>query len=161
MKKQWANWSLLITTIVYIFINGAGAFETLVIVPKWAANPPASLSMFEGAYALDFKMFWIMAHSIHELTFIAAIILNWHMAGRRKVLLIVFVLHVALRVWTVSYFAPAIIYFQQIPATEVADEALRQKAQLWKSLNLLREGLFTILSLVLVPLNKFSHEKLL
>jgi len=77
MKQHWANWSLLITTIVYIFINGAGAFETFARFPV------------------------------------------------------------------------------DVPG------ALRQKAQEWKSLNLLREGLFTILSLVLVPLNKVSHEKLL
>jgi hypothetical protein len=156
MKKDhtWANLSLLVTTIIYIFINGAGAFETLVIVPKWAANPPASLAMFKGEYGLDFKNFWIAAHSVHELSFIVAIFLNWKIAARRKLLLIVFVLHIALRVWTILYFAPAIIGFQQIPVTEVADETLRQRAQQWKNLNLLREGLFTLLSLILVPLNQ-------
>jgi hypothetical protein len=157
---KWANLSLLATTTIYVFINGAGAFETLVIAPKWAANPPASLGMFQGDYALDFKNFWITAHSLHEVCFIAAIILNWKIAARRRVLLIVFAIHLALRVWTILYFVPNIIAFQQIPVGEVVDETLRQNAQKWKNLNYLREGLFTILSLILIPLNKYSHEKL-
>lgn len=149
-----ANLSLFITILTYLFINGAGAFETLVIVPVWASNPPASLGMFQGAYGLDFKNFWIAAHSLHELTFIAAIIFNWKIRNRRNVLLIVFALHAILRVWTLAYFAPTVISFQQMPASDIIDETLQQKAQLWKNLNILRESLFTILSLVLAFYNR-------
>jgi len=99
---------------------------------------------------------------LHELTFIAAIILNWTIPGRRKVLLIIFGLHIALRVWTIAYFAPTIISFQQMPVSDAIDEALRQKAQHWKNLNLVRVTLFTVLSLALVPLNKsFSLKKIM
>src|SRR5262245_16398297 len=148
--NKWADLSLLISTIIYIFINGAGAFETAVIIPVWTSNPPASLALLQGEYGLDFKTFWIVAHSIHEITFIAAIILNWRIPQRRKILLAVFVIHIALRIWTITYFAPTIISFQEMAVSNVPDEALRQKAQLWQSLNLIRTGLFTILSFVLI-----------
>ena len=156
-QQARANAALLLTTLVYLFINGAGLFETFVIVPVWTSNPPASLYLFHGEYGLDFKWFWILAHSVHELTFIAAIILNWK-TGRRKALLIVFVLHIAVRIWTIAFFAPIIIYFQHLPVSDTADELLKQKALLWKNLNLLRVLLLTILSLVLVPLNKKSNR---
>jgi hypothetical protein len=158
-KRRWADLSLLTSTILYLFINGAGAFETAVIVPVWTSDPPASLAMFQGEYGLDFKTFWIAAHSIHEITFIAAIILNWNIPQRRKVLLVVFVIHVALRAWTITYFAPTIISFQEMMPSNITDEALRQKAQLWENLNLIRTGLFTILSFVLVPLNRRVFDK--
>lgn len=149
-----ANLSLLITTIAYLLINGAGAYETAVIIPVWTSNPPVSLGLLQGTYALDLKTFWITSHSLHEVTFIIAIIFNWKLAARRKALLIIFALHLALRVWTILYFAPTIISFQQMPVSAIADEALKQKAQLWKTLNLLRVALFTLLSFAMVPLNR-------
>lgn len=158
-KHQLANGSLVLTTVIFFFMNGAGIFETAVVIPAWTANPPASLGLVQGEYALDLKSFWIAAHSLHELTFILAIILNWKFAGRRKLLLIIFVFLIALRVWTITYFAPTVIYFQQIKVTTVADELLRQKALLWENLNLVRTGMFTILSLAFLPLIKSTYAQ--
>jgi hypothetical protein len=61
---------LVTTTAVYLLMNGAQIFETVLIVPAWTAAPPASLGMFQGEYGLDFKTFWIVFHSLHEITFI-------------------------------------------------------------------------------------------
>jgi hypothetical protein len=61
---------LFITTLAYFLMNGAQLFETAVIVPKWTASPPESFQLFRGTSGLDFKAFWIVTHSIHELTFI-------------------------------------------------------------------------------------------
>src|SRR5688500_15354527 len=99
---------LLITTLVYFLMNGAQLFETAVIVPKWTAAPPESFQLFKGNYGLDFKAFWIGLHSVHEITFILAIIFCWKLEIRNW-LLILFALHFAVRVWTLIYFAPNII----------------------------------------------------
>jgi hypothetical protein len=64
---------LLITTLIYFLMNGAGIFETAVIVPKWTAEAPESFQLFKGKYGLDLKIFWIAIHSIHEITFMLAI----------------------------------------------------------------------------------------
>jgi hypothetical protein len=61
---------------------------------------------------------------------------------------------VALRAWTIAYFAPTIIAFQAHAFAQTVDEALRQRAQLWKTLNMIRQTGFTLLSLGLIPLNK-------
>lgn len=152
-----ANTSLLITTVAYLLLNGAQLFETAVLVPVWTAAPPASLHLFRGPYGLDFKVFWIVAHSLHELTFLAALILNWKIPARRKVLLVVFVVHIALRAWTLLYFAPVIIFFQQIPVTDTVDQILLQKAARWREMNLIRVAAFMVLSFILIPLNRTAR----
>lgn len=143
---------LLITTLVYFLMNGAQIFETAVIVPKWAASPPESLTMFRGPYRLDFKAFWITLHSIHELTFIIAIAFGWKLEIRSWLLLL-FGVHFAVRAWTLLYFAPTIIGLQDIANNGGAVVAeLQSRAALWKTLNYLRVALFIGVSLALVPL---------
>lgn len=105
---------LLITILIYFLMNGAQIFETAVIVPKWTAAPPESFQLFKGKYGLDFKPFWIALHSIHEISFIAAIAFCWKIDELRNWLLVLFAIHFAVRVWTLIYFAPNIIEFQKI-----------------------------------------------
>lgn len=143
---------LFVTTLAYFLMNGAQIFETAVVVPKWTAAPPESLRLFQGKYGLDFKMFWIIMHSIHEITFILAIIFCWKIAPVRNGLLLLFVIHVAVRVWTLTYFAPNIIAFQKAADTTGVDTDLLSRAGLWRTMNYIRVGLFIALSLGLLPL---------
>lgn len=142
---------LFITTLVYFLMNGAQIFETAVIVPKWTASPPESFQIFKGPYRLDFKRFWIIMHSIHEITFIVAIIFCWKMEPIRNWLLVLFVIHFAVRVWTLLYFAPGIIEFQKLANTTDIETDLFNKASLWRTLNYIRVGLFIAVSLALIP----------
>ncbi len=149
-----ADFWLLITTVAYLLLNGAQIFETAVIVPVWTASPPESFHIFQGNYGLDFKVFWIISHSIHELTFILAIIFNWKISNRRKWLLMLFAIHMVMRAWTLAYFAPNIIAFQHLSSSTMPDDALQQKTMLWKNLNYLRVAVFLFVSFALIPLNK-------
>src|SRR5687767_3823820 len=97
---QRAEWWLLITTLFYFLMNGAGIFETAVLIPKWSTSPPESFQMLKGKYGLDLKTFWIVMHSVHELTFIVAIIVCWELESIRNGLLILFALHFLVRAWT-------------------------------------------------------------
>jgi hypothetical protein len=143
---------LFITTVTYFLMNGAQIFETAVIVPKWTASPPESLQLFKGKYGLDFKAFWIVLHSIHEITFILAIIFCWHLDFIRNWLLGLFAIHFAVRVWTLIYFAPGIIEFQKIANAGGRNNELLERTSRWKNLNYLRVGLFILVSIGLVPL---------
>jgi hypothetical protein len=89
---------LVTTTAVYLLMNGAQIFETVLIVPAWTAAPPASLGIFQGPYGLDFKVFWIVFHSLHEITFILAFALCWKLTSIRRWLLGLLVVHIAVRV---------------------------------------------------------------
>ena len=140
------------TTLIYFMMNGAQLFETAVIVPKWTASPPESFQLFRGKYGLDFKTFWIVVHSIHEITFILAILFCWKLDPIRNWLLILFAIHFAVRAWTLLYFAPNIIEFQRIANTLTNSTELYQRAINWRNLNYLRVAFFMAVSIGLIPL---------
>jgi hypothetical protein len=153
------NLWLFITTLLYFVINGAGIYETLVLVPKWSANPPESLNIFKGQYTPDLKTFWIAAHGIHELSWIIVIILSWNIDSIRNPLIILFLIHFAVCVWTIMYFATNIIDFQSIANTGKAEPNLLARTTQWKNLNLIRTGLFLVISLVVAWLSYGSLVK--
>lgn len=143
---------LFVTTLAYFMMNGAQLFETAVIVPKWTAYPPQSLAMFGGKYGLDFKMFWIITHSLHEITFLLALLFCWKIDPVRNWLLLLLALHIVVRVWTLAYFAPNIIDFQKMAQTGATDNDLLSRAKLWQTLNYFRVGIFVAISFGLIPL---------
>lgn len=143
---------MLITTMTYFLMNGAQVFETAVLVPKWTANPPDTFSMLADKNGTSLKTFWIILHSLHELTFVLAIVFCWKLTPIRNGLLILFVIHFAVRVWTLSYFAPNIIEFQKIAEGLNSATDLVKRVNVWKTLNYVRVGIFIAVSIGLTPL---------
>jgi hypothetical protein len=143
---------LLITTLIYFLMNGAGIFETAVLVPKWTALPPVSFQILQGKYGLDLKTFWIATHVVHEITFIVAIVFCWQIETIRNGLLLLFALHFAIRTWTILYFAPNIMAFQKINTMSENNLDLQKRTLRWKQLNYIRMFLFFAVSIGLVRL---------
>ena len=144
-------WTLL-TTVIYFLMNGAQLFETLLFVPRWAASPPESLRFLQDGQGLGLKAFWIVFHSLHELTFILAILFCWKIEPVRNGLILIFILHFAVRVWTLAYFAPNIIDFQKIVETRELDHHLKERIVNWKFWNYVRVGIYLTLSVGMIPL---------
>lgn len=142
---------LCVTTVFYFVMNGAQIYETFVIIPKWTASPPDSLHYFKGKYGIDLKFFWIIIHSLHEITFITAIFFCWKL-NIRNPLLILFAIHIAVRVWTILYFASNLMAFQSIANSESTMQNMVEKATLWRNLNYIRVSIFIAVSIGLIPL---------
>jgi len=147
-----AEWWLFITTLVYFLMNGAQLFETLVFVPKWTGAPPANFKLLLDGQGVSLKNFWIVFHSLHEITFLLAIIFCWKIDFARNWLLVLFAIHFAVRVWTLAFFAPNIINFQKIAETQSLAEGLANKTTLWQTLNYIRVAIFIAVSIGLIPL---------
>jgi hypothetical protein len=144
---------LLITTLVYFLMNGAQIFETAAIVPKWSASPPESFALIRGPHGINLKAFWIIFHSIHEITFFIALYFCWKIDPVKNWLLLLLVIHFAVRVWTLVYFAPNIIEFQKISSDDsIPYDDLTAKTALWRNLNYIRVSIFIGVSIGLVPL---------
>lgn len=141
---------LLITLVAYLLMNGAQIFETAVLVPKWTSAPPDSFVLLKSPYGVNLKTFWIIAHSLHEITFLLAIVFCWKLDIRNP-LLILFAIHFAVRVWTLSYFAPNVIEFQVIANGATAPGDLLDRTTLWRNLNYLRVGVFMAVNAGLIP----------
>ena len=143
---------LFISMLTYFLMNGAQVFETIALVPKWSAAPPESFFYFRKPYGLDLKTFWIAMHSIHEVTFIIAIIFCWKIESVRNWLLVLFAFHFGVRIWTLAYFAPNIIDFEAIANSLKVDNNLDYSVQLWKRLNYIRVFAFIAISIGIIPL---------
>jgi hypothetical protein len=143
---------LCIMTLIYFLMNGAQIFETLVFVPKWTASPPDNFKLLLDGRGASLKLFWIVFHSLHEITFILAIVFCWEIDPVRNWLLILFAIHFAVRVWTLSYFAPNIIDFQKIAETPTLAKGLMNRTSLWQTFNYIRVAIFVALSFGLIPL---------
>lgn len=143
---------LVLSVVLYFVMNGAQIFETAVIIPRWTRSAPESFGLFHGKYGLDFKWFWIIMHSVHEIAFIIAVCLCWIYADIRYWLLFLFVFHIAIRIWTIAYFAPNIIAFQAMSNSQgipIAD--IQNKVNKWRNLNYVRVLLFVAINIALVP----------
>src|SRR5262245_36746828 len=125
---------LVVTTALYLLMNGAQIFETALIVPAWSAAPPQSLGMFQGKYRLDFKVFCIAFHSLHEITFILTLVFCWRLPQVRQALIVLLAIHVGVRIWTIAYFAPTIIEMQRLPPSPTIDPDLVARAGRWRQL---------------------------
>jgi len=142
---------LCITTLIYFLMNGAQIFETLVFVPKWTASPPDNFTFLLEGQGASLKFFWIVFHSLHEITFILAIIFCWKIDPVRNWLLVLFAVHFSVRVWTLSYFAPNIIDFQKVAENKSLAKDLINRTSLWKTLNYVRVAIFMAVSIGLIP----------
>lgn len=149
--SRGTNW-LLISTLVYFLMNGAQVFETVVFVPKWTAHPPETFRLLTDKNGMGLKSFWILLHSLHEISFIIAIAFCWKIDPVRNWLVILFIVHFAVRVWTILYFAPGINAFQKLAETQVTLPDLATRTSTWQGLNYLRVAIFIAISIGLVPL---------
>ncbi|ATP58917.1 transposase [Pedobacter ginsengisoli] len=143
---------LCLTILIYFLMNGAQIFETLVFVPKWIDSPPDNFKLLLDGKGTSLKIFWIVFHSLHEIAFILTIIFCWKIDPVRNWLLILFAIHFAVRVWTLSFFAPNIIYFQKVAETPSLAKDLITRTSLWQMLNYVRVAIFIAISLGLIPL---------
>lgn len=142
---------LCLATVIYFFINGAQVFETLVLVPKWTASPPQSLKILSDDNGMSLKTFWIVFHSIHEVVFIMAVIFCWKIDPVRNWLIVLFAIHLLVRIWTLSYFAPNIIDFQGMSDQPSLTDTITARISRWQLLNYIRVAVFIAVSIGFIP----------
>src|SRR5256885_12033794 len=103
--------SLMVSIIFYgIFIGGI-VYAHIVFVPPYLSALPGSAALTNGPYALHDEYFWMLIHPLSILTLIVALILNWKVPARRKLIAIPLVLYVIAIVVTLWYFVPELRAF--------------------------------------------------
>jgi hypothetical protein len=123
------------------------------MVPKWAAAPPASLSMFQGSYGLDSTPFWIPIHPVTLSLLITALVLNWK-TPRRKHILVTVGIYVAILITTFVYFVPELMSIIQTPFDTSVSTDLQSRAAMWEKLSIVR--LFILLGTAIMLLSSLT-----
>lgn len=149
-----ATYSLLFNLLIYFLMNGAQIFETLVFVPRWANGNLQNLQILNTEIkSANLKYFWILFHSIHEVIFLISVLFCYQIEGIGHFLLILFLIHFVVRVWTVVYFAQKIIRFQSLVNTEDSHSTETiSEIRNWVLLNYFRVSIYIGISFFMIPL---------
>jgi Domain of unknown function (DUF1772) len=142
---------LWLFVIVFSIELGGGLYETLVVVPTWAGNPPDSVIAFyqNNAAKPDLALnagpkFWMFCTPLTGLTAIGAFLSglrtnpvhrHWRVLGTGLAIIVV--------VWTFAWFVPNImrLFSEEVLTMNPAD--LSALANRWASLNWLRVVLYS------------------
>lgn len=143
------NLVYVITCISFTVIIGAGIYEHVAIWPHAFSEPPKSLTIFQGAYALNSAPFWKYIHPITLALFIITLILNWHSARRFHVL-IPMAVYVIVIIVTFTFFVPELISMITTKYSDTIDESLQQRGNMWINLSLIRLLILLVMAIVLL-----------
>ncbi|MCC6252926.1 MAG: hypothetical protein IT238_10740 [Bacteroidia bacterium] len=138
-----------LTCISYCLIIGAGINEHIALWPVAFSEPPQSLIMFQGNYALNPALFWSLIHPVTIILFLITLVLNWK-TERRKYILIPMVTYMILIGITFIYFVPELKSIIGTPYSETVDLDLQQRGSLWIKLSLARLTFIAITSFILL-----------
>src|SRR5690606_7505933 len=129
---------LCITTLIYFLMNGAQLFETLVLVPKWVDSAPDNFRLILSGPGTSLKTFWIIFHSLHEISFIIAIIFCWKIDPVKNWRVLLFDIHFTVIIWTLAYSAPNIMDVQKNAETSSPVKDLANRVSRGQTLNYVR-----------------------
>lgn len=143
------NLFLILASISFVVVIGGAVYEHLALVPVWTSAVPASLTVFQGEYALKAQNFWIPIHPVTIVLMVAALIANWT-TDRRGVIIIPLVGYLIILGVTFFYFVPELTALTQTPFSETVDAALTARANTWELLSLVRLGVLFVLAITLL-----------
>lgn len=130
---MWTPTLVLIatTTLVACVLLGGGLYETVVVDPAWPKRPGIIQAQNGG---ISRRRFWIPVHTLFEVLLIVALIASWGDADVRLALLVAFVSHAVMRVWSLVDFVPRAVEFEKADPAGI-DEAA---AVAWTRRSLMR-----------------------
>lgn len=138
---------LILACISFCIVIGGAVYEHLAVVPIWASAPPASLTMFQGEYALAAQRFWIPIHPVTLALLLLSLALNWR-TPRRWLIATMIVGYFLILVITTIYFVPELLAITQSVFSTAPDADLTRRAARWESLSLARLGALIILAIL-------------
>jgi len=141
--------SLMVSIIFYgIFIGGI-VYAHMVFFPPYLSALPASAALTNGPYALHDDYFWMLIHPLAILALSVALVLNWKIPARRKLIAIPLALYVIAIIVTFLYFVPELRAFHASPSGGISAAEWYARGQRWQHLSWTRG---TIMGLGMIPL---------
>ena len=114
---------------------GGIVYAHLVFFPPYLSALPNSAALVNGPYALHDEYFWMLIHPLAILSLIVALILNWKIPARRKLIAIPLIVYVLAIVVTSSYFVPELRNFKNSPNMTVSPAEWYARGQRWQHLS--------------------------
>jgi hypothetical protein len=136
---------LLAVTLLTGFQIGAGVYETRVVLPLWASDPPRSVRAFFTSPSPPVPArFWMFSTPAFGLACIALLVASiTSAAANRSEVIVASALLVALVGSAFAYFVPRLFRLRD-QSTTLADDEVVRITHSWVRLNLVRIGLFLV-----------------
>jgi len=151
---------LILGSISFIIVIGGATYEHLAVVPVWSSAVPASLTMFQGEYALAAPAFWIPIHPITLVLLTIAMLLNWR-TDRQKYIRAAIGGYVLVLAATFVYFVPELVAITGSTYSTTVNPDLTSRANRWEFLSLVRLcGLVLLAVILLFGLTKSAESRI-
>ncbi len=141
--------SLMVAIFFYGILLGGIVYSHVVFFPPYLSALPASAALTNGPYALHDEHFWMSIHPLAILSLIVALILNWKVPTRRKLIAIPLTLYIVAIIVTFFYFVPELREFHASPNSAIPPAEWLARGQRWQHFSWTRGS---ILGLAMIPL---------
>ena len=152
--------ALMLSIVFWGTLLGGIAYSHLVYFPVYLSDLPNSAALVNGPYALNEGRFWMTIHPLLLLSLLAALILNWRVKPRRKLIAISFAAYIVVLAVSALYFIPELFAFARSPQSGVPPAEWAQRAHRWEILSWLRGSIcYAFFVPLLLALTKPSNSE--
>jgi hypothetical protein len=151
VRTSAAKWSLILLCFSMAGAVGGGLYEHIVLMPLWAASPPSSLAIIQPGTGVPLQDFWIPIHVAITVCLLVSLVLAWQERKVRHFLLIGLGSYLVMRIWSILFFIPEMLAFQQVPLDAPPSAELTASVAAWTFWTWFREPLdvFSFLAFLL------------
>ena len=134
-SRLWLS-DLCVAALLFFYSLNFGPmfFESWTSDRLWASRPPDSFYMFLGQYGQKTAHYWRVVSPLALAGFVISLLASWRFGGRRRWLVLAFVLYISVQLSTMLYFVP-----EQESLIASADaftkDVLQARADRWILLN--------------------------
>ena len=137
--------SLMISILLMGVLIGGIVYAHIVFFPPYLSGlPNSAVLLVNGPYALHDEYFWTFIHPPAVLSLVVALILNWRIPARRKLIAIPLIVYVLAIIATALYFVPELRAFHASPDSSLPAAEWYARGQRWQHLSWTRGALMTL-----------------
>ena len=144
MRLSLRTISLMISILLMGILIGGIVYAHVVFFPPYLSALPNSAVLVNGPYALHDEYFWTLIHPPAVLSLVVALILNWKIPARRKLIAIPLIVYVLAIIATALYFVPELRAFHGSPNSPLTAAEWYARGQRWQHLSWTRGTLITL-----------------
>ncbi|HXT63275.1 MAG TPA: hypothetical protein VN696_09585 [Pyrinomonadaceae bacterium] len=127
--------ALMVSVLLMGILLGGIVYAHIVFFPPYLSALPNSAVLVNGPYALHDEYFWTLIHPPAVLSLVVALILNWKIPARRKLIAIPLIVYVLAIVVTALYFVPELRAFKASGNSALSAAEWYARGQRWQHLS--------------------------
>ena len=136
--SRLGNTSLMLSVVLWGTLLGGIVYSHLVFFPVYMSALPDSSVVVNGPYGLHEGIFWMTIHPLLILSLVFALVANWRLRERRRLILVSLAVYVVVLAVSSLYFIPELIAFERSPQSGLPAAEWLARGQRWQRLSWVR-----------------------